>query len=103
MLIIINYQLVRFQVANKKAFIRFIRLLTTDPSYLEKLRISEGRGDFPVLGEAAVGVGLADLVHLARQLREQLHPHHAMLGLTLLSETKMKKKLREPSIQLTRI
>ena len=37
-----------------------------------------------MLGEAAVGVGLADLVHLARQLRQQLHSHHAVLGLTLL-------------------
>ena len=54
--------------------------------YLEELRISEGGCDFPVLGEAAVGVGLADLVHLARQLRQQLHSHHAMLGLALMMQ-----------------
>ena len=43
-----------------------------------------------MLGEAAVGVGLADLVHLARQLRQQLHPHHAVLGLTLGDKTLFK-------------
>ena len=49
-----------------------------------------------MLGKAAVGVGLADLVHLARQLRQKLYPHHAVLGLTLFSETEVKKKkLRE--------
>ena len=54
--------------------------------YLEnfvELCVSEGGRDFPMLDERAAGVGLADLVHLASQLGQQLDADHAMVGVAL--------------------
>ena len=47
---------------------------------LEELGVAERGGDLPVLGQAPVGFGLADLVHLAGQLTQQLDADHAVIG-----------------------
>ena len=51
--------------------------------YLEQLRVPEGGCDLAVGGEGAGGVGLADLVHLARELGQQLDADHAVVGAAL--------------------
>ena len=50
---------------------------------LEELGVAERGGDLPVLRQAPVGVGLADLVHLARQLTQKLDTDHAVISRTL--------------------
>ena len=50
---------------------------------VEKLGVAKRRRDFAMLRQALVGVGFANLVHLAGELTQQLYTDHTVVGRSL--------------------